>query len=389
MLTNRTPISEFHARWSRAQALCKQKGVDALLVWSRGGGPVDTSDDVIYLANYCGVFPYCPDYSPFWSGLSTAAVVVPAEGEPTLIIDTATFRKDIIPIKDVRYGSSVPDKVGDTLRELGLHNANIGLVAGPWQLLAHYRRMVAACPEVNFVEMDYAIEGLRIQKTPFEFELLREAAEVGNAAMLAMMKQAVQPDSSEADAVAAAYNVAIRRGTAVIDAACASGANTRFYAHGMAPQWTTKPMRSGDLFHCDMYGAAVEGYRYDLSRSVVCGGHSTAEQDEIYDGAIAAIDAGVASVRPGAKAGEIWKIVNNTLKDRGIECGYPIHGHSYGLGWESPWLIPDSDAEIRAGMAIAIECMAGREPVGFVKFEHNVLVHENRVELLTTCPAKI
>lgn len=389
MLTDRTPLAEYHTRWQRAQKLCRDKGVDALVVWSRGGGTVDTSDDVIYLANYCGVFPYCPDVQPFWSGLSTAALVLPANGEPTLVVDTPAVRRDIIPVQDIRAGSNVPEKLGETLNDLGLGSARLGLVAGPWLLYAHYRGMKAACPKVDFVEMDYAVESLRVHKSPLEFQFLREAAEVGNAAMLAMMQEASRPGNSEADAVAAAYNIAIKRGSALIDAACASGAHSSFYAHGMVPNWTTDKLKAGDMFHCDMYGAAVEGYRWDFSRSVVCGGRPTAEQDEIYDGAIAAINAGVEAVRPGVKAGELWKVVNQTLVNRGIECGYPIHGHSYGLGWESPWLIPGAEAEIEPGMAIAVECMAGREPVGFVKFEHNLLVHQDKIELLSTCPERV
>lgn len=70
-----------------------------------------------------------------------------------------------------------------------------------------------------------------------------------------------------------------------------------------------------------MYGAAVEGYTWDFSRSVVAGGKWSAAQNE--------------------------------------------------------------------GMAIAIECMAGREDVGFVKFEHNILVHSDRIELISTCPARL
>lgn len=39
MLTSRIPLDEYHGRWKRAQALCKARGVDALVVWGKGGGP--------------------------------------------------------------------------------------------------------------------------------------------------------------------------------------------------------------------------------------------------------------------------------------------------------------------------------------------------------------
>jgi len=390
MLTSRIPLDEYHARWKRAQELCKSRGVDALIVWGKGGGTVDTANDLIYLANYSPVFPYAPDLPGVWSGLSHGAVIVPASGEPVLITESPAVRRDVIAVKDIRPASGfVPDAVADALGSLGLSHSRIGLVAGPWLVAGIYNRLLTACKNVEFVNMDLAIESLRTHKSPLEFQLLREAAEVGNAAMEAMMKSAATTGTTEADAVAAAYNIAIRRGAAMIDAACASGPHTAYYAYGMAPQWTTRTLNEGDIFHCDMYGAAVEGYTWDFSRSVVAGGKWTTAQNDVYDGAIDAINAGVGACRPGVTAEALWKVVADVLDAREINCGYPLHGHSYGIGWESPWLVPGNETPIEAGMAIAIECMAGREDVGYVKFEQNILVHEDRTELISTCPLRV
>ena len=284
MLTNRIPLSEYEARWKRAQAVAKANGVEALVVWGKGGGTVDTANDLIYLANYAPVFPYAPDLPDKWAGLSHGAVILPVSGEPVLIAESPAVRKDIIPMKDVRSADGfVADKVAKTLRELGLSGARVGLVAGPWLVASVYKRLLTVANDIQFVELDYAIEGLRAHKSTLEFQLLREAAEVGNAAMEAMMKSASTIGTTEADAVAAAYDIAIRRGAAMIDAACASGPHSAFYAHGMAPQWTTRRLESGDIFHCDMYGAAVEGYTWDFSRSVVAGGKWSTAQEEVYD----------------------------------------------------------------------------------------------------------
>ncbi|OCX60530.1 hypothetical protein BFP70_17305 [Thioclava sp. SK-1] len=390
MLTNRTPISEFHDRWSRTQALCRENNIEALVVWGKGGGTVDTANDLIYLTNYAPVFPYAPDLPGGWSGLSHAAVIIPARGEPVLVTDSPAVRRDVIAVKDIRPAAGfVPDKVAEVLSEMGIKDANVGLVAGPWLVANIYLRLVEVCKDINYVNLDLAIEGLRTTKSPFEFELLREAAAVGNSAMEAMMKSASIAGTTEADAVAAAYTIAIKSGAALIDAACASGPHTAFYAYGMAPQWTTRVLEAGDLFHCDMYGAATEGFTWDFSRSVVAGGKWTADQEEIYDGAVTAITAGVKHCRAGITAEDLYKTVLDVLVERGIDCGYPLHGHSYGIGWEAPWLVPGNETRIEAGMAIAIECMAGREGVGFVKFEQNVLVHADRTELISTCPVRV
>ncbi|HGM5415672.1 TPA: hypothetical protein ACKP1J_000002 [Serratia liquefaciens] len=116
MLTSRIPLDEYHARWKRAQELCKSRGVDALIVWGKGGGTVDTANDLIYLANYSPVFPYAPDLPGVWSGLSHGAVIVPASGEPVLITESPAVRRDVIAVKDIRPASGfVPDAVADAL----------------------------------------------------------------------------------------------------------------------------------------------------------------------------------------------------------------------------------------------------------------------------------
>ncbi|MEJ0230783.1 M24 family metallopeptidase (plasmid) [Klebsiella michiganensis] len=390
MLTSRTPIDEYYSRWKKAQKICLDKHVEALVVWGKGGGTIDTAFDLIYLSNYCPAFPYIADLPGSWSGISHAAIIIPAKGEPVLVSDTDLLRRDIVSVKDIRPAEGfVPDMVVDTLASMGLGDSRIGLVAGSSLVSNIYRRLMEIRKGIEFVDMDDAVESLRNIKTPYEFELIREAAEVGNASMLAMMKSAATLGTTEADAVAAAYNVAIRKGAAMIDAACSSGPYTHLYSDGMAPQWTTRELQAGDIFHCDMYGAAVEGYVWDFSRTVVNGGIWTPQQEEIYEGAIAAIQSGVDVCIAGTSANDVYRAVFDELSKRDIYCGYPIHGHSFGLGWGGPWLVPENNLEIVPGMAIAIECMAGREEVGYVKFEHNILIHSDHTELISTCPARI
>lgn len=388
MLTKRIPLAAFEARWQQAQQTARRSGVEALVVWSRGGGSADSAQDVIYLANYCSSTPMVPDLEGYWSGLSSAAVIVPLDREPVLVVDSAEYRRDVVPVRDVRPTAMVPDEVARVLSSLGLAGARIGLVAGDALLVGPYRRLLAACPEVDFVPMDKAIEALRRIKTPLERELLREAAAVGCAAMNAMMRHAIKPGVTEAEAVARAYQVAVAHGVAMIDAPSASGQYSHFYASGQAPNWSNRQLCAGELFHCDLYGAAVEGYRFDFSRTVVCGGQPSSAQRRLIEGAVTAVQAGIAAARPGAQAQDVWQAVQSTLERLEVASGYGIAGHGYGLGWEGPWLVPGNGDVIEAGMALTIETMAGIPGVGRAKFEQDILVYPDGCEILTAaCPA--
>ncbi|HEX7301006.1 MAG TPA: Xaa-Pro peptidase family protein [Solirubrobacteraceae bacterium] len=392
------PHSEYEERWRRAQAAAIERELDGLLVWSKGGGPVDTCADVLYLANHVSPFPLIADIPGHWIGRAHAAVVLPSEGEPTLVVDLPDWRRDLVPVEDVRFSLDVPGEVAAVLAERGLADGRLGLVGGNAMLVSPYRHLLSSAPAAELVEADDLVEALRADKSPRELDLLRAAADAGNAVVTAMMETALKPGSTEAEAIAAGYAVAVARGVATYDAAVASGPNSDFYSYGRLPSWTTRTLEQGDFFHVDTYGA-LDGYLYDFARCCVVGGRPSADQREVLEAVIDAVHAGTARIRPGVRARELYEAVHGVLVRRGmtgtaengelvsaLDVSFPAHGHSFGLGWERPWLVPDEDTEVRAGMCFGIEAMAGRAGVGSAKFEQDVIVTADGAELLTTIP---
>lgn len=392
------PLSEYETRWERARAAARDRDLAGLVVWSKGGGPVDTVADVLYLANHSSPFPLIADIENHWIGRAQSAVVVPTEGELALVVDLPDWRRDLVPVEDVRFSLDLPRTVAEVLAERDLSDARVGLVGGNAMLVSPYRHLLTAAPAVELVEADDLIEVLRADKSPRELDLLRAAAAAGNAAVTAMIETALKPGSTEAQAVAAGYAEAIERGVATYDAAVASGPNSDYYAFGRLPSWTTRTLEQGDFFHVDNYGA-LDGYLYDFARCCVVGGRPTAEQREVLEAVIDAVHAGTELIRPGVRASELYEAVHGVLVERemtgsaddaavvsALDVSFPAHGHSFGMGWERPWLVSDEDAEIRAGMCFGIEAMAGRAGVGSAKFEQDVIVAEDGAELLTTIP---
>jgi Xaa-Pro aminopeptidase len=190
------------------------------------------------------------------------------------------------------------------------------------------------------------------------------------------------------------------------DAATASGPNSDYYSFGRLPSWTTRRLEPAEFFHVDCYGA-LSGYLWDFSRTCVVGQRASKAQIEVLDGLVNAVEAGIAVVRPGVHAGDVYATVRGVLEREGLvgssddetagsdsdsETGaallssFPCHGHAFGLSWESPWFVPDNDMTIEAGMCIAIEIMGGRAEIGSGKFEQDMIVHEDQVEILSTLP---
>jgi Xaa-Pro aminopeptidase len=363
----------------------------------------DAYADVMYLSNHYSPFPVVADLPPYWVGKAHSAVVLPTDGEPTLIVDLPDWRRDLVAIEDTRFSLDLPAMTAAVLRERKLDDSRLGLVGGNAMHASPYIRMLERLPRADVEVVDDLIEGVRVLKSPRELDLLRESADAGNAVIGAIMEAAMNPGTTEAEAIAAGYSMGVSRGAAMYDAATASGPNSDYYAFGRLPSWTTRRLEPGEFFHIDCYGA-LNGYLWDFSRTCVVGHHATDVQLEVLDGLANAIDAGVGVVRPGVEAGDIFATVRSALEHDGLvgdsdqttgsdsETGaallssFPCHGHSLGLSWESPWFVPDNHMTIQAGMCIAIELMGGRAGVGSGKCEQDMIVHEDHVEILSTLP---
>src|SRR3954468_19405507 len=93
-LPPRITAGEFRERQDRARAAAQARGLDGLLVWSRGGHTTDRFYDVHWLAGYTSQFPFIPD-GPGWSARSHAALIVPVDGPTVLVADMPAFRDDL------------------------------------------------------------------------------------------------------------------------------------------------------------------------------------------------------------------------------------------------------------------------------------------------------
>ncbi len=396
----RAPQNEYEERWRRAQTRCRELELDGLLISSRGGGTVDSYADVLYLSNHYSPFPLIADVPGSWSGRSHSIIVLGSHDEPTLVVDMPDWRRDLVALDDVRFSLDLPSAVGAVLAGRGLTEARLGLVGTGSMVASTYLRLRDAVPSAQFSEHDTLVAELRATKSRYELERLREAGEIGGKAIGAMIAAALTPGRTEAEAIAAGYAVAISSGVAVYDACVASGPNSDYYAHGRLPSWSTRTLEAGDFFHVDSYGA-LNGYLYDFARCCVVGGHPSPAQREVLDAVVDAVHAGVEAIAPGVRAGEVYEAVHGLLAQRSmlpqagpseplisnaLSTSFPAHGHSFGMGWEPPWLKAGGDEVIGESMCFGIEAMAGRPGVGSAKFEQDVLVTGAGVEIVTQIP---
>lgn len=391
------PKGEFRDRQDRARKAAQEAGLDGLVVYSRGGGPVDMCADVLYLTNHYSQQPYVADHVGIGTARSHGVVVLPVEGPSVLIVDIPWWRKDVVVADDVRASIHVTDRVGEALRDTGLVGKRVGVVGASYMSAAAYLGLQAVADGTELVRRDALVESLRVVKTPAEQGLIRRAADIGNRAVDAIMDAAVA-GVTEADCAKAGYEVVIGEGATMYDAPCASGPWSHRFTWGRLPSHdAVRPMEAGDLFHVDCYGA-YGGYFWDFGRTRVVGDEPTKQQRDMLEATIEGVETVCSAITPGMTAGEVYAAAEEWMSANPVIAsipevepeteGFPAVGHGIGMSWEAPWLMKDDPTPLEPGMWLAVELLFGHPDLGGTFMEHNGLVTEDGFEVLTTAQSR-
>jgi Xaa-Pro aminopeptidase len=391
------PAAEYEHRRERLRALAAERGLDGVLVVSRGANGADWGADIVYLTNHYSAFPQIPDRPGRWTGRGHSGLVMPVDEDGSLIVEIPDWREDLVQVSDVRVSLDLWGGIVQALRERGLDAGRIGLIGRESLLHVAVDRVREELPAANLSWADDLIEGMRRVKSQAEIALIRESTRVGCEMVEAFVSAAV-PGATEADCVLAALNRGLPQGAFPLDIPVASGAHVDHFLWDRMPSWDWKrPLETGDMIHPDMYGT-VNGYFYDLVRTTVAGRTATPAQREVLEASVAVVEHIIDGMRPGVSCGELFERGSSWLSAHGFDApgaessdqvamlgqSYPSFGHSLGLAWENPSIVEDEQAVLEPNMVMAVEAEVGRPGAGTGAFEHNVLVTESGVEILTT-----
>jgi Xaa-Pro aminopeptidase len=196
---------------------------------------------------------------------------------------------------------------------------------------AMWSKLEAAAPEVELVPVDGWLDALRAVKQPDEVERIAAACAVADRALAALLPE-IRAGLTEVD-VALRLEWLIRTGGAealAFDVACLSGPEAAL-PHGSPGD---RPILGGAVLLFD-FGAQVEGYRSDMTRTLFVGEPS--ERDlEIYDlvakaqqGAIDALSAWAVSGGERPRRREVDATARAIIDANGT---WPAYGHGLGHG---------------------------------------------------------
>jgi Xaa-Pro aminopeptidase len=384
----------------RASALMRKQGLEAMVLAQ--------PESIVYAT---GAFPGVASH---WRRAGAALLLVPAdEGLPLAAVvgdlqaksfqqqsGIADVRSHRIWVDTAQFPAmlqsggtaqtrpaqfSAPEALGllfEAMRERGLGSGPVGLDLG-FVPVADFAAFEAL--GIRWQDSTGIVERLRAIKNPREIGALRAAAQMASAGLQVLCEQ-ITPGMTAADMAAiwerAAHVHAQRMGWKTPQSSWA------YIAVGGDGFAAGGPAAPGDIIKIDV-GCVVDGYSSDGARTAVLGTpHPVAQR--IFDALQRAFSAGLGLFRPGVPLRDIYRVTAEHMTSSGFANYARGHfGHGVGASiWteEWPFIAPDSDAVLEAGMVLAFETPWYIDGLGGFIIEDQILVTESEVEVMAPLP---
>ncbi len=246
---------------------------------------------------------------------------------------------------------------------------------------ASYQELKKHIGDRELVPLPDKLLEFRAVKTEDEIQRIRRAQEITERAFEEVL-QLINPDMTELD-LAAELEYRMKRMGAEAPAfptIVASG------VHSALPHAKPRPVKLGaNTMVVIDFGAILEGYCSDMTRTIWIGDRPDEKFVEIYNITLEAQKLAEEKACPGMKGSEVDAIARNYIKDRGYgeEFGHGL-GHGVGLEvHELPRVAETSEQVLEEGMVFTIEPGIYVPGFGGVRIEDIVVMRKDGVEVIT------
>jgi Xaa-Pro aminopeptidase len=304
------------------------------------------------------------------------------------------LRQESVFLSDFRYRTQAEQEIGDTAR---IEIVESDIWARVWQVLRGYNverlgfegHAVYASQAAGFereaqVALHRAgllVERLRASKDKEEVAAVRSAAQLAHEALAATL-ETVRVGQRELDVAASLESELRVRGSEwhPFPTIVASGPRSAL-PHAVAG---TREIRAGDLLLLD-FGATVDGYCADITRTVVVGAKADERQRTVYELVREAQQQALLHLEPGMSGKEGDALARSLIEERGFGDAF---GHSLGHGLglevhEDPRVSRTDERPLPVNSIVTIEPGIYLAGWGGVRIEDDVFLGTEGTELLS------
>jgi Xaa-Pro dipeptidase len=349
--------AEYARRYAALRAKMREHQLDVAIVpggpshWSFGGG-------MLWLTGHWEWHALC------------CYVVVPLEGEPTLVYSMggthaeAVRRETAAALSDVRgsRGGQYAEVMADRIIELGLDRGRIGLLEidprhKDYLPVNQYETLERRLPDAELVFTRGFIHELLSVHSAEELDCVRIAGKLCENAMNAMVARA-KPGVTEYELRAAA-GAAILEGGGDIDFLIIG--STAMANPAMVfgnPRPSGRKLAKGDIINMEL-AAGYRGYTAQIG-SPICLGPPTDMVKRFWaDITLPSFEAMAAAIKPGNPVSTI-EVAGRIFREKGVQSR-PIHAHGIDLITDGPHVFTDGvhaepfEQEFKPGMVFMAE----------------------------------
>lgn len=276
----------------------------------------------------------------------------------------------------IKFSDTIPQEVARQVKKLGIQKLGFEEDYISFSSYKVYDKEI----EAELVPVSGVIEKLRLIKTDAEIKIIKEAADIADAAFKHIL-DFIRPGITELE-VANELEFFMRKSGAVsssFDTIVASGYRSAL-PHGVASE---KVIEKGDMVTLD-YGAYYKGYVSDITRTNAVG-EPDSKLKAIYEIVLEAQLRGMEGIKPGMTGKQADALTRDYISEKGYG-EYFGHSTGHGIGLEvheGPSLSMKSELVLEPGMIVTCEPGIYIPGLGGVRIEDDVLITKDHNEALT------
>jgi Xaa-Pro aminopeptidase len=302
-------------------------------------------------------------------------------------------------VTDGRYATQAPEQLGGSgvearievagptqlqvLSTAAAGIAKLGLEANDVTWAAQRRYASDGFSHAELIPTESLVEGLRLVKDEGEIARIEAAAAIADAA-LAQCRPRLGDGITEKQFQLELDHTMRLLGAADVSFETIVGSGPNGAKPHARP--TTRAIREGDLVVLD-FGALLDGYHSDISRTVMVGAPSST-QARMLEVVAESQAAGVDAVQPGTDASSVDKVCRDVITEAGWGEFF-MHGTGHGVGLdihEDPRVAATSTATLAPGHVVTVEPGVYLPEHGGVRIEDTLVVTATGHRRLTNAP---
>lgn len=329
-------------------------------------------------------------------------LVVDVESAPIVItplmesemVGAMTWVEDVRTWEDMgqrTWGRALAGALGDKPDEIWVERSSIPAIVR--------NHLDETYPGVPIKDISPVLGAMRMIKSPFEIQVMKEAGQIAGA-MMAAAHGSLREGAPEYESALAVIDAGSRKAATFLTdkgwerfvspmihnlQILQSGKDTSM-VHRRAS--VRQYQRADPVYFCFCNMAQFKQYKLGFDRMFHIG-EVTDEAARVQEAAIDAQQAAIAAIRPGIEAQEVAAAANEVYASRGYETGYRT-GRSIGVAYlEAPELKTGDTTILQPGMTFAVDGGISIDGVTAGRIGDSVVVTKTGFDYITDYPRKL